>query len=199
MSANQQLLMSYKQASSATYATWNPSDKNANIALSSGNLVATASNTSWKSVRATIGKSSWKRYREVTLTWWALWTAMVWVGRSTSSLNTYCGADQFSRSFYSYQNKNDPANWYRNNTNISYWWMNWDFNLWDVIWVALNMDWWSLTFYVNGVSRWTFPYSPSWTVYPMISLYYTWMTCTANFGATAFTHSPPSWFTWLYS
>lgn len=65
MAAPQQMLLSYSAAVAVTYATRNPSDKNANIALSSGNLIATASNTAWKSVRATLGKSSGKWYREV--------------------------------------------------------------------------------------------------------------------------------------
>jgi hypothetical protein len=48
----QGLLASY--AIAKTYATWNPSDKNANITLSSGNLTATASTVNHFACRATI-------------------------------------------------------------------------------------------------------------------------------------------------
>lgn len=49
------------------YATWNPSDKNAAITLSGGNLQTTATTTAWKSVRATISKNSGKWYWEINV------------------------------------------------------------------------------------------------------------------------------------
>ena len=48
------------------YATFNPSDKGSSIVLSGGDLIATNSSTStWRSVRATIGKSSGKAVFEM--------------------------------------------------------------------------------------------------------------------------------------
>lgn len=41
-----------------TYATLNPSDKDAAITLSGGDLTMTSATNAWRSVRATIGKSS---------------------------------------------------------------------------------------------------------------------------------------------
>lgn len=51
-----------------TYATFNAADKSANITLSNFARTATASDTSWKSARATQAKSSGKWYFEVTMT-----------------------------------------------------------------------------------------------------------------------------------
>lgn len=50
--------------------TWNPSDKNANIALSGGNLVATQNSATgtWCGVRSTTSWGSGKKYFEVTMT-----------------------------------------------------------------------------------------------------------------------------------
>jgi hypothetical protein len=48
-------------------ATWNPSDKSINIALSGNNLTATASATGDMAVRATYGHSTGKWYFEVTV------------------------------------------------------------------------------------------------------------------------------------
>lgn len=49
-----------------TYATLNPSDKDAAITLSGGDLTMSSATNAWRSVRATIGKSSGKWYWEVT-------------------------------------------------------------------------------------------------------------------------------------
>lgn len=190
MASHQQALLWYWTVATTTYATRNPSDKNANISLSSGNLIATATNTSWKSVRATIGKSSGKWYWEVVTT--KSWTrnAMIWVSRSTSSLSTHAGSTSTDWAYYSYNWKLDAKNWYNNNTNITYWNA---FNTWDVIGVALNMDAGEITFYKNNVSQWTFT-GLSWTMYPIVSPYDNTMYFTANFGATTMVYTAPSWF-----
>lgn len=191
MSANQQVLFSYWAVASVTYATRNPSDKSANISLSSWNLTATATNTAWKSARATIGKSSGKRYWEVKTkktSWW--WNAMIWVWPSTASLATYCGSDAASNSYYSYNGKADGANRYNNNMNLTYW--N-PFALNDVIGVALNMDAGEITFYKNNVTQGTIT-GISWTMYPMCSPYDNTMYFETNFGATSLTYTPPSGF-----
>jgi hypothetical protein len=51
-----------------TYATWNPADKGAGVALSGGNLTMTLSSSpsDGGSVRSTIGKSTGKWYWELT-------------------------------------------------------------------------------------------------------------------------------------
>ena len=51
-------------------ATWNPADKNANVTLSSGNLVATKTGGGYSgsNVRSTLGKTTGKYYSEHVLT-----------------------------------------------------------------------------------------------------------------------------------
>lgn len=185
------MLLSYSAAVAVTYATRNPSDKNANIALSSGNLIATASNTAWKSVRATLGKSSGKWYREVKTkkTSWG-WNAMIWVGDSGASLSTYCWSNAASNAYYSYNWKADGANRYNNNMNLTYW--N-PFALNDVIGVALNMDAGEVTFYKNNVTQNAITWV-SGTMYPMVSPYDNTMFFETNFGATSLVYTPPSGF-----
>ena len=49
------------------YATWNPSDKHADITLSNGNLTAANSVGGYKGVRATLGVTSGQHYWEITV------------------------------------------------------------------------------------------------------------------------------------
>ena len=193
-----QLLLAVKKTSAAppVYATRNPSDKSANITLSWWDLVATASNTAWKSARATIGKSSGKHYWEVVVSWPWSWNCMVWVGSWSDALNNFVWFNATWNSYYSYTGKADWANRYNNNTNLTYWAA---FTLWDVIWVALNMDAGEVTFYKNNTSQWVITWL-SWTQYPMCSPYDNTLVCTANFGATAMTYTAPWGYNqWLYT
>jgi hypothetical protein len=52
----------------ATATTWNSADKSSSMTLSSGNLTATQSGSGWHAVRNTAGKSSGKWYWEITIT-----------------------------------------------------------------------------------------------------------------------------------
>ncbi len=172
-----------------TFATWNPSDKNANVTLSGGNLTASvASWTTHYAARATIWKSSGKWYWEVTVVSNA-WTILIWVGNSLMSIanNSYVGSD---------------INWWAYHIN----WTKYN-NAWataygatyangDVIWVALDMDWGTITMYKNNTSQWTMYSSLTGTLLPAISLYWA-SSVTANFGETTFTYAPPVWFSWL--
>lgn len=195
MGAPQQMIMSHKSAA-VTYATWNPSDKSANITLSSGNLIATATAVAWKSVRSTLGKSTGKWYRECVVSWPASWNAMVWVGSWSDTLSNFVWFNSTGNSYYSYISKSDWANRYNNNTNLTYWAA---FTLWQTIWVALNMDAGEVTFYKNNVSQWIITWL-SWTQYPMCSPNENTLACTANFGATTMTYTAPSWYNqWLYT
>lgn len=174
------------------YATQNPSDKSANISLSWGNLTATNTMASWWAVRSTIGVYSGKHYREHTIGTWPNW--IIWIGNSSASLSNYVGFD---------------ANWYSydwggagkiNNNVFSSYGATW--NTGAVIWVALDMDVGTLTFYKNGVSQWTAFTGLSGTFYAMTSLHkWTGNTvATANFGATTLAYTPPAGFNpWLYT
>jgi hypothetical protein len=68
--AVQQLLAAYGSSAPAfTYATWNPADTSADIALSGGNLVATRNaGGGWRSSRATQSKNAGKWYFELSRT-----------------------------------------------------------------------------------------------------------------------------------
>lgn len=191
MGATQQALLSY-WAAATVYATRNPSDKNANISLSWWNLTATATTTAWKSARWTIGKSSWKWYREVTV--WATGTDfMVWVGNWSATLANHVW---FDANWWCYYSNSGISAKYHSNVSLwygaQYWW-------WVIISVYLDMDAGTVWFYRNWVDKWIAYTWLSGTIYPMVSPYADWASYTANFGASAFTYSPPSWFnSWLY-
>jgi hypothetical protein len=172
-----------------SYATWNPSDKNANVTLSGWNLTAAvASWTTHYAARGTIWKSTGKWYWEVTIVS-NVGTVLIGVGNSSMSLanNSYVWSDINGWAYH--------INWTKYN------------NAWataygatyangDVIWVALDMDAWTIVMYKNNTSQWTMFSSLTGTLFPAISLYWA-SSLTANFGATTFTYSPPAWFSWL--
>lgn len=177
-----------------TYATWNPSDKSANITLSWGDLTATNTVSNRRSVRSTLGKSSGKRYREVTNStsldpYWVRW---VW--KSTASLTNFVWIDV---NWWGWYNDWWSTLRYNNNSPIAYWALS---SSWDVIGFALDMTAWTLEAYKNNVSQWVMYTWLSGTLYPMISLYWTSPTMTANFWATTMTYTAPTWYNqWFYS
>lgn len=197
MSGIQQwLIASYKATPSVTYATWNPSDKHADLTLSWWNLVATHwSVVNWESVRSTIWKSSGKWYWEIVKTSWS-GSSIMMVGLANSTFdvtaNNYIWTD---------------ANWYW------YWWQTGQkiFNnsfqtygasyaTWDVIGVALDMDNWTITMYKNNTSQWTMYTWITWTIYACCSSLDNWWVFTANFWATTMAYTAPSWYNqWLYN
>lgn len=194
MWASQQALMAISIPK--VYATLNPSDKDANISLSSWNLVATAANTSWKSARANQGKSSWKHYWEIVVTSPWAFNSMVWVWSISDALNNFVWFNSTGWSYYSYTGKWDASNAYNNNSNIPY---GTPYTLGDVIWVALDATGGTLEFFKNNVSQGSLSiWAGTW--YPMVSPYDNGVVITANFGATPLTYTPPAWFNdWLYN
>lgn len=183
----QWLLASYS-VTAVTYATWNPADKSASSTLSGWNLTTTSSGASWNSARSTIGKSSGKWYWEITFTGADTITG---IANSSASLTTFVWWDANWRWLYN-------ANWQKY---ISAWWTAYTtaFSAGTVIWVALDMDTWEITFLKNNTSLWVAFTWLSWTYYAMGSTVNS-STQTANFGSTALTYSPPAWFNaWLYN
>jgi len=73
--------------------TWNPGDKSSQITLTNGNLTESNSSGVMAHVRATIGRSSSKRYFEYTV---VAVTARVGLATSSFSLSTTSGADTTS-------------------------------------------------------------------------------------------------------
>ena len=184
-----------------TYTTWNPSDKSADITLSGNDLITTTTSDGWDSVRSVLGVSSGKFYWEVTIDNITNRGAHIGVGDSGVGLDTDIGANVNG---YCYDALNGTK--INNNSEVAY---GDTFTNGDVISVALDMDtgkiWWAK----NGV--WQASGNPgagtgeaysgiTGTFYAMISIFYLNDYITANFGASAFSHSVPSGFnSGLYS
>jgi hypothetical protein len=173
--------------------TWNPSDKNTNISLSNGNLTATATNTSWKSVRATDYKSSGKWYWEVTIDVGA--NHIIGIGTSSANINSYAGSD-----VYSYGYRGTTGQKFHSGSSVAY---GATYTVNDVISIALDLDngkiWWAK----NGV--WQAGGNPaaganeaysgvSGNFCLMGSPYNNTNAVTANFGATSLSYDIPSGF-----
>lgn len=170
-----------------TYATLNPADKSANITLSNGNLTATH-NTSvtWDAVRSTISKSSGKWYWEIKIDTVDANSPILGIGLSTATLTNFTGADANA---WGYWGSNGTK--LNNSTQTAY---GATFTTNDIIGVALDMDGGSVTMYKNGVSQGTMFTGLSGSMFAMPSLYYGTVphAVTCNFGATAFTYTPPA-------
>ena len=169
-----------------TYATLNPSDKNANVTLSGGNLTMVTSDASWCAVRATIGVSSGKWYWEITNTttlnsYWSRWVA-----NSSATLSNHCGFDINGWGWY-----NDWSSTlkFNNNTPSAYWALS---SSGDVIGFALDMGAGTIICYKNNVSQWTMYTGLTGTLYPMLVVNSTSPTIVANFGATTMAYTAPS-------
>jgi len=166
-----------------TFATWNPSDKNAGISPSNGNLSEFGPATASGKIRSTIGVSSGKWYWEFTTDTTA--GPIAGIANASSSLSAYTGSDANSYAYYSNGNK------YNNGSNAAY---GATFGAGDIIGVALDMDAGTLSFYKNGVSQGVAYTGLTGTYYasagnsggsgsPGV---------TANFGATPLVYAPPA-------
>lgn len=163
-------------AAAVTYATWNPSDKDASVTLSLADLrAAKPSGGGWGNVRATIGKASARwRWRKLDGTGGHL---IVGVATADAALDNFLGYDANGWGFYVGDN-----------------------NLYSVhggsvvqrgglgqgVEVELRLDLTgnTLGLYEAGAERYTFDISSrgSATLYPMQSHFETGAAATANFG-----------------
>ncbi len=197
MSAIQQALLAGKTV--LTYATWNPSDVNAWVTLSGGNLVAQATSNVHQCGRATVSKSSRKWYWEILITENNVWDIqIVWIADSTMVVNPYW--------VYLWQNTDSYAygGWLKYHDAVSVWSVAYWTAFWngDIISILLDLDAWELTYWNNWVSQWVAYTWVSWTYFPAFDVYMsgTVSRVTANFWATAFTYTPPAWYNnWVYS
>lgn len=174
--------MMFARSSALTYATWNPSAKNANVTLSGGNLTAVTSIANNSAVQATIGKSSGKWYWEIT------GANNVGIGDSAQTFvnGDYPGSQTTT---YGY---NKTAIKINNGSSSAY---GATFTGSDVIGVALDMDAGTLEFLKNNVSQGVAFTGLSGTFFPSCSVFAgSFDNCVANFGATAFVYSPPGGF-----
>lgn len=175
-----------------TYATWNPSDKNAGITLSNGNLTAAGA----VGVRATISKSSGKWYWEVNCDTRGSANSME-IGVATgavslaSRLGTFTGA-WIWRSDSTYVEQTNSTSGIK-------------FTTGDRIMIAIDLGAGKVWFGKNGT--WNASGDPgagtnpifttlSGTVFPAMSVQNSTGSpqATANFGATTLTYSVPSGF-----
>lgn len=172
-----------------TYATLNPSDKHANIVLSNGNRTATggtATDTN-DAVRSTIGKSAGKWYWEVTVGTVGTNFQAHGIGSGTQNLSAggaYANLEGL-RVYFSFNgNKYLPSTAY----GASY-------TAGDVLGFALDMDAGTLVCYKNNSAQPTLVTGLSGTIYAYLIVSSSTATpavCTANFGASALTYSPPA-------
>ncbi len=181
----------YTPAVPVTYATRDPINKNAAITLSNWNLTTTDT-SDWRSgVRATISKTSWKRYWEVRiLNDWAF------------PNNTVCWICNSSYTFWYPVDIN--GRWYHWDGKIYHngvsGWTNTSFTTNDTIWIAWDVDAGTLKFYKNNVLQAaSFSGLGSW-LFPHVWTYYTNSSNVVNFWATTMAYTAPSWYNqWFYT
>lgn len=187
MAAAQQMIVSYSAGGVlvATYATWNPADKNTNITLSNGNLTGsfTATSGTWDGMRGTVGKSSGKWYWEITF------TSGTNVAPAVANLaNTFITSNAPAGSLVSgasYKNNGNASLDGTSQGNFT------TYAAGAVLGFALNCDASTLAIYSNNVLLYTFTGLSAATYYAAISSAAATGAVTANFGATAFTYAPP--------
>ena len=166
----------FMMGSNYPYATWNPLDTQ--LALSNGNLTATPGAPT-RSVRSTIGKSSDKWY-------WECVTATdvysyIGVAYSNADLTVGVGLDANGWGY----NPNGAI--YNNSSPLA---VVATYANGDVIGIAIDPTAGTVKFYKNNALQYTAT-GLSGTVYAAVGLANS-TACTANFGKTAQTYSPPA-------
>lgn len=161
-----------------TYATWNPTDKAANITLSGGNLTAVGI-TSQDNVRATIAKTSGKWYWEITPSG-SITSFAVGVTTGATTLTT-AFTDQAGYGVNDVGQKGHAGSYIGGYTPA--------YSAGDVISVLLDLDGGTIVIWKNGVSYGTMYTGLSGSFYPAVQGY---TILTANFGATSFSYTPPA-------
>jgi len=165
-----------------TYATWNPADKGANVALSNGNRTLTTS--AGGNVRSTIPIASGKVYWEVTCNAVGAGSPSVGVEYSTAPLTSYVG---FSADQWGYLSSSGN----RFHVTVGGYGSAWGAGA--VIGVALDMVSGNITFYLNGVSQGVAYAGQGFTsIFAAAGSNDAGAVFTVNFGATAFAYSVPS-------
>lgn len=179
--------------------TWNPSDKDASISLSGGNLIASGSAASFKALRATASHSTGKFYYE------ALITASpnpanlnVGIANAAAALSTYIGIDTNGVVFF------QPNIFFNNGVIGSIQ----TFAVGDTVCVAVDLGGQLIWFRTNGGSWNNVPTNNPATgvggtsfagiaagpYFPAATLDSTTDVIAANFGATAYAQSVPATF-----
>lgn len=191
------LIASYGAIAAASGNTWDPANKAASITLSNGNLTAAQSSGGWTSVKGltSFAKTTGKWYFEVTIVSSTSNNTMVGVGNASASLSNYCGSDVNGWGYWG-----NTGAYFNNGGSFP---LGNSYTTGDVIMVAFDAALGRMWFGKNGT--WQNSGNPgantntsftglSGSLVPMFSPNSAG-SCTANFGATAFTYSPPSGFT----
>ena len=182
------------------YATWNPLDKSAKIALTNNNLTASStyiSSPAWAKARATVGKSAGKWYWEIKITqiqdnWMDFGVTL-----SSTALNELVGDSAFGWSRITQYPSNPiiyPSGKNHDGNRIQ---MGGAIQQNDVIGIALDMDAGTIATYLNGVAEGILYSGISGIQYPAVGLNPAagnTQSITANFGETPFAYSVPSGF-----
>lgn len=179
------VIMMMQKAAAVTYATWNPSDMDAGLTLSGGNLVASVSTGSNVGVRATVGKSTGKWYWEVKVTT-ADTNGTLGVLLATAARSNQIGSPNGVDVTWNGVVYKDGVSqgqitgaWNPVNTVISF---------------ALDADAGTLAIRINNVLQTTQTGLSALTYFPSFVSSGTTQVITANFGASAFVYSPPAGF-----
>lgn len=201
MGAIQQILLSH---GSGPQVTWNPSDKSSRVTLSVSNSVArktSGTTATWDMARATLGRSTLKRYFEVLCvrTSGSDNTIMVGIANSSAPLDTASGHPGGTTNGYGLYVLN--GNKYTNNVGTAY------STAWDgdttigvavdftagKIWIANENTWGSGGDPAAGTGE---AFSGiSGTFFPAVSmLNINVFQCTGRFALSALVYSPPSGF-----
>lgn len=169
-----------------TYATWNPGDLWGGASLSGGNLTLTNTiDTLWASGRSTVSKSSGKWYWEYTLTSSTSFL-MSAIANSAAANTNFLGADINGWGYYGPSGKK-----YNDGVSVAY---GATYGTGTVIGVALDMDAGTVTMYKNNASQGVMYSGLTGEMFAGVSTYSLNSTCVANFGASAFTYTPPTGF-----
>ena len=172
--------LSTSSAGGLAPTTWNPSDKGSGAVLSGGNLSGYFPGGTSGSVRSVFGASSGKWYWEIT------GSSYLEAGIATSAMPLMAYPDSSPYAFVLFFNNGDAWN---NNAGKSYA----SAVGADVVSVLLDLDARTLSYWLGGVPKGVAYSLPSDTYYAFAgSGASVAATCTANFGASAFAHSPPA-------
>lgn len=172
-----------------TYATWSPTDKNASLTVSNGDLTVSKNTTSWAAIRATgfVGAGQ-KRYFETTCPS-STTGLLIGVGNASASLasNAFVGSDSNAIGYFG------AAQTYFGGAGTSYGIV---FPAGSVIGCAINTVAGEIQWFVNGSGQGIIAI-PAITgdLYPMISLEGSAQNTTTNFGSSAWAYAPPTGFT----
>lgn len=176
------------------FATWNASDKGANITLSGGNL-STAGATTFNSVRCTVSASVGKRYFENKVTAVSAGASVVGFGTSGMSLTSFVGNSATSAGV-----QTNGATTVNGITNVNASGVTWavnDFMNFAIdydagkIWLGKNGTWVASGDPVAGTNPWC-TFTANTALFPAWSSADASNTGTANFGASVWNNAPPS-------